>query len=83
MRCPRRLTADERDRRDALHAERYEALTVEVEAEQHAEYERSYGPHYRSKYPYRIDSLRVHEIVERRLKAEEQTDHESRAENER
>lgn len=83
MRCPRRLTADERDRRDALHAERYEALTVEVEAEQFAEYERSFGDTYKSKHPYRINSQRVHDIVERRLKAEEQTYNESRAENER
>lgn len=56
----RRLTADERDRKDAQHAARYEELTAQVEAEELAEYDRDFGATYKALHPYKPDGSRVH-----------------------
>lgn len=68
----RRLTADERVRLEAQHAERYEALYAEIEAAEREEYDREFGPLYKSKYPYKPNGQRTHFKVLDRMNKESQ-----------
>lgn len=63
MICPqpiRRLTAAERDARDAQHQATYERIYADIEAREREEYDRSFGPTYRAKFPYKADGSVIH-----------------------
>jgi hypothetical protein len=64
----RRDAAEEREA--DLYSELYDA---EVER-QRVEYEAEYGELYRSRHPFKVDGLAVHEAVMRRLAAMKQDD---------
>lgn len=60
---PRRVTAQEREE------DTYLVLYGQVEANEKAEYMRSFGPTYREKYPFKADGPKIHGIVEKLMRS--------------
>jgi hypothetical protein len=70
--CPsiRRLSPEERERRDLQEAERYETVRAEIEAELHHEYNEQFGPTFQKLHPFKLDGAAVHDQVLAHLRAE-------------
>lgn len=60
---PHRVTAQEREE------DTYLLLYSQVEADEKAEYMRSFGPTYREKYPFKADGPKIHAIVEKLMRS--------------
>ena len=63
---------DEKCRRNAAierEEESYRALFQQVDEQMRLEYERDFGPTYRSMYPYRTDGPAVHKIVAKMMRS--------------
>jgi len=76
----RKLTAAEREQRDAARAERYDELAAEIEMDERSEYNEQFGEAFRAKHPFKLDTVRMHTTICRRLHAEGHDYEESRAE---
>lgn len=62
-----RLSQEQRDRREDMNQELYERVFAEIEDEERAQYEVSFGSFYKERFPYKQDGAAIHAKVVKRL----------------
>lgn len=74
----RRLTHAEREARDAREAYRYDEIMDDLVAQERAEYEAQFGPHYRATHAFK-PSHNIHSKVDKIILAEREENELERA----